>query len=378
MSAALLPHVPAPGEAPPLGTLVNAYPWLQPLADTPQDPVFHAEGDVWTHTAMALKALTGLEAWGGRPETDRQALFWATLLHDIAKPRSTVTDPDGRVRSPGHAVRGERLARALLWTGIPEPVPFPLRERVVKLVRYHGLPLSFLKKPDPRRALIEASQFVPLEQLALVAEADVLGRICPDRDELLDTTALFRDYARELGCYRSPYPFPSPLGRFHYLSRRSDDPGYQPFDDSWGGVLLLSGLPGAGKDSWLEQNRPELPVVSLDAIRDELGVRRRDPQGTVLQRARERARGHLRARQPFAWNATNLFRPRRKVLVDLVVNYGARAHILYLEPAFEQLLERNRSRLERVPERILRRYLDRFDLPDLSEAPEVTHHTSDD
>ena len=52
---------------------------------------------------------------------------------------------------------------------------------------------------------------------------------------------------------------------------------------------MLSGLPGAGKDHWIEKNLSDWPVVSLDAIREE--SRRKDPdlpprgsEGTALSR----------------------------------------------------------------------------------------------
>jgi predicted kinase len=58
--------------------------------------------------------------------------------------------------------------------------------------------------------------------------------------------------------------------------------------------MTLSGLPGAGKDSWLRANRPDLPVVSLDRIRESFGVAPTDNQGQLLQAGFEAARVHLR------------------------------------------------------------------------------------
>ena len=40
-----------------------AVPQLQALATTPQDPIYHAEGDVWTHTCMVVEALLGQAAY---------------------------------------------------------------------------------------------------------------------------------------------------------------------------------------------------------------------------------------------------------------------------------------------------------------------------
>ena len=68
----------------------------------------------------------------------------------------------------------------------------------------------------------------------------------------------------------------------------------------------MSGLPGAGKDAWIGNNRPDLPVVSLDAVRDSIGERASGNQGRVIQAAYEMARDHLRKKQDFVWNATNI------------------------------------------------------------------------
>ena len=48
----------------------------------------------------------------------------------------------------------------------------------------------------------------------------------------------------------------------------------------------MSGLPGAGKDNWVRNNLPDWPVISLDAVREELDVDPTDAQGQVINRAR--------------------------------------------------------------------------------------------
>lgn len=60
-------------------------------------------------------------------------------------------------------------------------------------------------------------------------------------------------------------------------------------------LVPMPGLPAAGEDSWIAANLPDWPVVSLDAIRAELGVDPPGKQGKVIAAARESAREHLRA-----------------------------------------------------------------------------------
>ncbi len=373
------PHVPAPPAwnlaASNWDALVARFAWLRTMAGVPQDPEYHTEGDVLTHTRMVVAATVGSMAWRDAPEGERAVRFAAALLHDVAKP-ATTREEGGRVVSPGHARRGEILARAVLYTGdgFDAPVPFAARERIAALVRFHGLPLWFLDRDDPARAITTASQRVSLDWVADLAEADVRGRICADSAELLARVGLFRDYCAELGCLTGPRPFPSDAARFAYCSGRSAYPDYDPYDDSLCEVVLMSGLPGAGKDTWVETHLPGLPVVSLDAIRKERGIAPTGPQGTVVQAAKEAARVHLRQGRSFVWNATNITRALRGPLVELCIAYRARVRVVYVEVAYATLLARNAARgADALPDAALRRLVNRVELPDATEAHAVTH-----
>jgi predicted kinase len=120
-------------------------------------------------------------------------------------------------------------------------------------------------------------------------------------------------------------------------------------------VVLMSGLPGAGKDTWVRRHLPDWPVISLDALRDEMDVDPRDEQGAVVQAAREQARAYLRAGRSFVWSATNLSRMLRASLVELFFAYDARVRIVYVEAAgSEALWRQNRAREGRVPAAVIR------------------------
>jgi predicted kinase len=355
--------------------ILAANPWLRTLNGVPQDPAYHAEGDVLVHTRFVVESLAGLSAWRALPESERAVLFAAALLHDVAKPECTKVEPDGHVSSRGHARAGATIARRLLWNGGEwgDAAPFPVRETIVALVRLHGLPIWFWDKADIDRALLTASYRAPLDRLALLAEADALGRTCADQQELLARIDLFRETCRTLGCLDGARAFPSDLSRVRYFRNLQRDPDYQAYDDTWGEVVLLAGLPGAGKDTWLQDHRPDLPVVSLDAIRRVEGIDPEETQGRVVRVAKEQARGLLRKHQSFAWNATNLTRRIRDPLIDLFLSYGARVRIVYLEASVDAALRRNRGRSAPVPEMIIRRLAAKLDLPDLTEAHHVEY-----
>ncbi|NTV64182.1 MAG: AAA family ATPase [Oscillochloris sp.] len=368
---AWLPHPPAWQLDWP--TIMAACPWLAPLAATPQDPAYHAEGDVLTHTRMVAESLVGLAGWRARTPGERAALLLAALLHDIGKPPTTQIAPDGRISSPGHSLAGAAIARSLLWgdAGLGGPLAFAERELVAGLVRFHGLPHWFLERSDIARGVLPPSLRIPLDLLALLAEADLHGRISPERADLVARVDLFRDWCAEQGCLTTPYPFPSDHSRVRYCRRHQRDPAYHAYDDTWGEVTLLAGLPGAGKDTWLHKHAGALPLIALDTIRAEREINPEDAQGAVVSAAKDQARALLRRHQPFIWNATNLTRRLRDPLVDLMLGYGARVRIVYLDAPLPEVLRRNRQRAQPVPEAVILRLATRAEPPDLSEAHRV-------
>lgn len=361
-------RVPAPGEELDWPALRRELPWIEAMHTCPQDPEWHAEGDVGVHTEMVLRSLTRLTAWRELPARERRLTWLACLLHDVAKPAVTRTE-DGRVRSRGHSRRGAFQARRLLWESGLDPEE---REHVCQLVQHHQVPFFLVDRDDARRGAILMSQLLRLDLLALVTEADARGRICADQQRLLDQVELFRLLAQELGCLRAPFSFPSSHARalFAADSRRSElAPAW---DDTWGEVLLLSGLPGAGKDTWLAAHGGEVPIVSLDALRAELGVSPAGKQGAVVAAGQERARVLLRRKQPFAWNATNVSRDHRQRLIELFRRYGAHVRVVSVETASSELWRRNAGRAEPVPDAVLDRLIDRWSVPTVLEARALT------
>jgi predicted kinase len=142
-------------------------------------------------------------------------------------------------------------------------------------------------------------------------------------------------------------------------------------------MTIMCGLPGAGKDSWLAAHEPTLPVVSLDDIRNELGISPEDNQGKVVQTAKQRCRERLREKTDFALNATNTTRQVRKLWIDLGAEYGARIQLVYVEPKLADILAQNDSRKSRVPERVIERLLQNLDPPSVTECHALSINTQD-
>lgn len=366
--ALLAPEAPAWHVAWP--ELARRYEWVRRMADTPQDPIHHAEGDVAIHTEMVCKAMTGLEAFRALAADARAVAFASALLHDVSKPDCTRTADDGRVTSHGHSVRGAIAARRILY-GMN--VPFADREQVAALVRHHQAPFWLIEREDPLRLVATISQTARCDLLALLAESDARGRTCADQARILDNVSLFRTYCEEQGCLTTPFAFPSEHGRYLYLGGRQKSATHAPHESFRCEVTVMSGLPGAGKDRWVSTHCKDLPVVSLDRLRADLKVDPEDEQGSVVQAAREEAREHLRAGRSFVWNATNVSRRVRAICTRLFADYDARIRMVYVEVPEATLRAQNRARKKPVPERVIDALLDKWEVPDLSEAHVVEH-----
>ena len=327
------------------------------LRDTPQNPVFHGEGDVFAHTVMVCDALIHMDRFHCLDVKKQAELLLAAVLHDIGKARTTRWE-DSTWVSPYHASVGSKMVRSFLWKecglcGSLEAAQF--RETVCMLICHHMLPVNLLRQPDPERTVRRTASVgeyaadVSWEMLCMLAEADVKGRLADDTEQCLERVELARLLAEECGCLTGPYSFANAASKHAYLSGRNVQPDQPLFDPCWGEVLLVCGLPGTGKDTWIRQNYPSLPMISLDEIRRETGAASTGEQGSVIRSAQERAKELLRARQPFVWNATNVTREIRQEQLGLFEKYGARVKVIWLETAWDTGLQRNAGRAEKVP-----------------------------
>jgi predicted kinase len=347
-------------------TWAESQPWCQSMANCDQAAQWHSEGDVWTHTTMVCQQLTELEEWRSLTDDERVVLIFTALLHDAAKPITSQTDADtGRITSPNHAVKGEHVARGVLRD---LGCDLATREQIARLVRYHGRPAFLLERSEPTHEVVRLSWLVNNRLLYLFALVDTRGRDTDSMSRPEENLHYWKLLAEENGCYDQPYPFASDHARFVFFRQRDPNLYYVPHEDFACDVTVLSGLPGSGKDTWLTRNRPDLPVISLDDIRGELGVQPTDNQGKVVQLARQRCREFLRAGTPFAFNATNILRQTRKRWIDLFADYNARIELVWIEPPFERLLRQNGSRQNPVPEQVVRRLAAKCEPPTWAEG----------
>jgi len=163
------------------GAMEVLHPEIEALASTPQDRGWHPEGDVFVHTMMVVDEAVRESA--GLPERDRRDVVYAALLHDIAKPETTVVEPDGRITSHGHESAGEEKARRILVEQFA--VDKETAARVGKLVGSHLAPQMLHERRGEVgdaaiRRLAKRIEPSTIEALAALARADNFGRSTPD------------------------------------------------------------------------------------------------------------------------------------------------------------------------------------------------------
>lgn len=354
--------------------LEERFDWVKRTDEVQQDPRYHAEGNVAIHTQMVLAALKAEPAFQALAEDEQEILWAAALLHDVEKYSTTVFEADGSITSNGHARKGAQFARRLLY--VKEPTPFAVREQIVGLVRHHGLPIWLFEKPDPLKALVKASMEVNTQWLALLARADMLGRVCDDQQEMLYRIDCFEAFCQENDCWGKAREFTSGQAQMYYMQHDDSYLDYVPFEEPAVEVILMSGLPGAGKDTFIKKNHPGWPVISLDNMRTERGISPTDKvgNGQVIQQAKEQARVYLRRQEPFVWNATNTTGQMRMQLIDLFTTYKAKVSIIYIEVPHQHLHSQNKNRDAMVPAAVLDRLTHKLEVPALWEAHAVKYH----
>src|SRR5262249_36251956 len=158
--------------------------------------------------------------------------------------------------------------------------------------------------PDNQPDIIQFSLVGSWRELIALAHADNAGRIAPNQEATALNLDLLALQAEEHACLDRVWPFASDAARVWYCRKADRSPFYDPPAPRGSEVIVLSGLPGAGKDTYARARFPNVPHISLDAWRERLDIAPDETQGRVIRAALDEARVHLRAKQSFVWNAT--------------------------------------------------------------------------
>ncbi len=189
---------------------IRYFPSLEAMVDCPQDPRWHPEGDVWTHTLHCMDAAV---AYRSGDRDDDLVLGLAVLCHDMGKTATTETDEDG-IRSHGHEKAGLKPAATFMKQ---LNVPIRIREKVLPLVKCHMRPAMLhadkCKPSAIRRLSRDAGR---LDLLLKLFRADAGGRP-PFPDNSGPAADWLLDQAKRLQVERNA---PSPILKGRHLLER--------------------------------------------------------------------------------------------------------------------------------------------------------------
>lgn len=246
------------------GWLVH-FPEVAALDGLPQDPDWHPEGDVFTHTRHCLDALAQLAAWREAGEPLRRLLSFAVLAHDFGKATTTQrAERHGTVRwiSPGHEAAGVPLAEAFLRRiGAPHDLAPHVGPLVAThLAHQHGQ-ADFTDTMVRRLARRLAPATV--DQLLTVMEADHLGRPPLTSAETVARIGQLRAGAARLAL-KEAAPRPLLLGRHLVAAGLAPGPRFTPIlETAFEAQLDGAFLDEAGAVAWLENRlRAEPPATN--------------------------------------------------------------------------------------------------------------------
>jgi tRNA nucleotidyltransferase (CCA-adding enzyme) len=162
------------------------YPELRVLKSTPQDSVWHPEGDVWIHTLMVLDQAARIIRKEGNTFTKNEKLtiMLGALCHDLGK-AITTEEIKGRIISHGHESAGEPIVMEFL-----NQFTFPdaVKDGVIFITKMHMQPgnlyRAYTKKDLSEGQYINAvrrllTKMKPLSWKVFIAcsEADSRGRL---------------------------------------------------------------------------------------------------------------------------------------------------------------------------------------------------------
>lgn len=153
------------------------FPEVKALIGVEQNPVFHAEGDVWTHTMMVVDQAAKLRHRIAEP-------YWfmlSAVTHDFGKAACT-EEKDGVLHAYQHELLGLPLAETFLRRLTKET---KLIEYVLNMTQYHMKPNTVANAGSAKKVTTRMYDLsVDPEGLLCLALADDRGRItqAPPKD----------------------------------------------------------------------------------------------------------------------------------------------------------------------------------------------------
>lgn len=341
---------------------------IEGLKNCKQDPEWHAEGNVYIHTKMVYNELLSIIKDEELSDDEIQILKYAVILHDIGKPKCTTLE-DGHIRQHGHSRLGYHMALELL-----HHKPNNFRYEVAMLIKNHGNPGWLIEEENCVYEVVKTSYLCNIKLLLILVEADIKGRISGDKSNFFLSIDYFKELAIEYDCYENKCNLiKDNITKYCYLKRKSHFLTDNVYDYTKSKVIIMSGLPGSGKDTYINENLKDMNIISLDDLRIKNKIKHGDKkgQGRVIQEAKQLAKNYLNKGIDFVWNSTNTTKQMRSKLIDMFDVYDAYITIVYIDKDLQTILKQNRSRKDTIPEKAILKLFRSLEIPTEIESHEL-------
>lgn len=367
---------------------LETIPEFAKLGECQQNPKWHSEGTALQHTKLAYDKLMS-EVFKDTDEIfhefdsceDLMILCAAVVLHDIGKGATTTLGKDGKWHAYGHEIEGEKIARVLLWDE-----DITIREMICSIIRYHMEPLRIFESKNWVSKMIEIGARIPWKFVYYVKMADLLGSIQENggtvKEDLMKLD-LIKTAAKTLNIWHKQYPPHDYQNIVKYLSTREYFPWKTNHNETSPIAVVMIGLPGAGKNTWIDNHIEEYPnavQISRDDIRVELGfcepgekyLGDANEETQVTELYNKKLENAINEKRNIILNNVHLKKKYRETTISILRKAGYFIEYVYVEaPTLEENYKRRDNQI--IPNRIKAMALS-FEWPDTCEYDKLTIH----
>lgn len=331
------------------------------MDQTLQNPRYHAEGSVLSHTKLVVRKYFELRDRFRLSDEEKEVLYWAAVLHDVGKTQVTRYE-DGRWTSPGHEKAG--LPMALDHLIRKSELSMDARRQVLELVRWHGIPLYWIRKNRGIEDLKLLGTGTNLRLLGIFSVFDFHGRICENQDYVLGAIEHFQQVQAPKAEYE--------LGNFAFLQQEYQKWNYRHKDAAWKAVkmrdmdllqklvsapetdsapthgkkvILTIGPPQSGKTTFLQQRHPDLFRIDMA----EHGMAESDLgedyyEARKLIEFRHFLTSYLNRHRQLVLDGRNLNESFRRRITAMIREMNVEIEYLIFQAPLPSIVERNRLR----------------------------------
>ena len=333
------------------------------LKNTKQCKRYHKEGNALNHTLLVAKEMHKIisNQLVHMDDRDKRILMISALCHDLGKATTTYLNPeDNDWHCKNHGLAGERITRNLIFN---EP-DYWMREEICWLVRHHMDFHHILSKPEEKQ--IEEIERLSkgnstIEKLLWLNVADTLGSISKENTKESINERIKK--ITSMAISHNSFNFPNFVTEKKELYK----------------MYVLIGVPGCGKDTYINKFLRNHESISRDDIREEMIYNKIEGRKLYLNQTQEsivtdivnsKIKSCCENKKTFVINQTNMKKKYRNQLKETAQKYG-NPKIVYVYIEAPSIEECKKRRGNGKWDSIIDRMWSEFEFPDRSECDQL-------